>query len=276
MHYYRAVPDGLPAWIQQFVATGYSHYATLLPTAFEDRGTSPEQIAGMLGFIFTLESLALALGCQRSQLLIAIKQTGENTEDPAKLGLLWTAERLLNLRSVESIREFFTYVLANPLMTPAFPDYLNGFLLALNFTPRIASFVVELLSQVFSVAPDEMLMSWLPGLLLRLRSHPRLAQTLTKEASALYPASLQGFESWHVPWLPQEAAEKSETSVAAAELNAAETSIQRLLLATLGPTNALAALLKRQVRSSAFRPKNALKRERRVYTRISAQGDKGR
>lgn len=244
VHYYRAVPGGLPAWIQQFVATGYSHYATLLPAAFEDRGTSPEQIAGMLGFIFTLESLALALGCQRSQLLIAIKQAGQGTEDPAKLGLLWTAEWLLNLRSLESIREFFTHVLANPLMIPAFPDYLNGFLLALNFTPRIASFAVELLSQVFGAAPDEMLMPWLPGLLLRLRSHPRLAQTLIKEASALYPASLQGFESWHAPWLPQETAEKSETPVAAAELSAAETSIQRLLLATPDTTNALAALLK--------------------------------
>jgi len=87
-------------------------------------------------------------------------------------------------------------------------------------------------------------MSWLPGLLLRLRSHPRLVQTLIKEASALYPESLQGFESWRAPWLPQEAAEKSETPVAVTELNAAETIIHSLILAAPDATNALAALLK--------------------------------
>lgn len=243
VHYYRATPDGLPPWIQQFVASGYSHYATLLPTAFEDRGASPEQIAGMLGFIFTLENLALALGCQRSQLLIAIKQAGQGTEDPAKVGLLWTAEWLLNLRSLESIREFFRRVLTNPLMTPAFPEYLNGFLLALNFTPRIASFVVELLSQVFGSAPNEMLMPWLPGLILRLRSHPRLVQTLIKEASDLYPASLQGFDSWRAPWLPREIAGQSETPVVVAELNEAEQKIRSLLFAAPAASNALARVL---------------------------------
>ncbi|MBF2066405.1 MAG: hypothetical protein IGS39_18595 [Calothrix sp. C42_A2020_038] len=67
VHYYRATLTGLPSWIENFVITGYGHYATLLPQAFADRGTTPEQIAGMLGFIFTLESLALSIGCNRSQ-----------------------------------------------------------------------------------------------------------------------------------------------------------------------------------------------------------------
>ena len=41
---------------------------------------------------------------------------------------------------------FFAYVLTNPLMMAAFSDYLKGFLLGLNFTPRIARFVAEALS----------------------------------------------------------------------------------------------------------------------------------
>src|SRR5690606_21747674 len=56
VHYYRTV--GMPEWIKDFVSTGYRHYATLLPTAFVDRGTAPRQLAAMLAFIFTQEALA--------------------------------------------------------------------------------------------------------------------------------------------------------------------------------------------------------------------------
>src|SRR5919109_1251647 len=95
VHHYRAIPDGLPEWIQRFVATGYAHYAALLPKAFADRGTTPQQIAGMLGFIFTLESFALALGSQRNQLLVGVQQAAAVDVSPDKLGLLWSAEWLL-------------------------------------------------------------------------------------------------------------------------------------------------------------------------------------
>src|SRR5262249_10235470 len=44
VHYFRSTPTGLPEWAKRFVTTGYSHYATLLPAAFSDRGTSPEQV----------------------------------------------------------------------------------------------------------------------------------------------------------------------------------------------------------------------------------------
>ena len=104
VHYYRSTKEGLPGWLKHFVTTGYSHYATLLPAAFADRGTTPEQVAGMLAFLFTLESLALSLGCNRSQLIIAVQQSAPGTDDPNKLGLLWSAEWLLGLRSVEVIR----------------------------------------------------------------------------------------------------------------------------------------------------------------------------
>src|SRR5262249_53386849 len=67
VHYFRSTPAGLPGWVKRFVTTGYSHYATLLPGALADRGTTPDQVAAMLAFVFNLESLALSLGCQRSQ-----------------------------------------------------------------------------------------------------------------------------------------------------------------------------------------------------------------
>lgn len=243
VHYYRSTPTGLPDWIQYFVATGYSHYATLLPQAFEDRGTSPEQIAGMLGFIFTLESLALSMGCNRSQLMIAMRQAGQTTEDPAKIGLLWTAEWLLNLRTLDEIREFFNHVLTNPLMIPAFPDYLNGFLLSLSFTQRIASFIVELLSKVFGHVPDNILMPWLPSLILRLRSCGNIVPALIKEASVSFPKSLRDFEHWQEPWLEQKSAEKKEERISAIELSEHEKMVRSLLLTAPEATNAFARLL---------------------------------
>src|SRR5262249_52365136 len=85
VHYYRSTPEGLPGWLERFVTAGYAHYATLLPAAFSDRGTTPDQVAAMLSFLFNLESLALALGCSRSQLLIAVQQAGPVTDDPNKL-----------------------------------------------------------------------------------------------------------------------------------------------------------------------------------------------
>lgn len=201
VHYYRTTPTGLPNWIQRFVATGYSHYATLLPKAFGDRGTAPEQIAGMLSFIFTLESLALSLGCNRSQLLIGVQQASQETTDPAKFGLLWTTEWLLNLRSLAQMREFFDQMLTNPLLITAFPDYLNGFILALTFAPRISRFVVELLSKLFAAVPDRILLPWLPKLILRLRSHTQLLPVLIQEAAASFPKHLADFDRWQPFWV---------------------------------------------------------------------------
>ena len=243
-HYYRATPTGLPAWLQRFVATGYSHYATLLPHAFADRGTTPEQIAGMFGFIFTLESFALAFGCSRSQLLIAVQQAGQSQPEPGKLGLLWTAEWLLNLRTMEDIRAFFAHVLTNPLMMAAFPDYLKGFLLALNFTPRIARFVVELLSKVFGELSNSQLMPYLPELIMRLRSSGQLVQTLLKEASASFPKTLAEFVSWRAPWAEMPKTPPQARQVVAVEaFSPAEQRIRALLFQTPATTDAMARLL---------------------------------
>lgn len=201
IHYFRSTPAGLPAWIKSFVTTGYSHYTTLLPNAFADRGTSPEQVASMLAFVFTLESLALSLGCQRSQLAIAVRQSGPVTDDPHKTGLLWTAEWLLGLRAVETIRAFFDELLDNPLTVASMPAYLNGHLLALKFTPLAGPLVVELTSKAFARLPEPLLMPWMPGLITMLRAQAEdVLPPLLKEAGRALPACLNDLRGWVPPW----------------------------------------------------------------------------
>lgn len=245
VHYYRTTATGLPTWIERFVVTGYGHYATLLPKAFADRGTSPEQIAGMLGFIFTLESLALSLGCNRSQLLIGVQQASQELEDRAKLGLLWTTELLLGLRTIEQIREFLNHVLNNEMQIAAFPDYLNGFILALNFAPRIGQLVVELLSKLFASVPDSVLLPWLPSLILRLRPHTQILQVLLKEAAKIFPQNLSDFDQWQPSWATKvedfqpKTSEKQPTPA----LSDREMEVRQLLFNTRQTTEALAQLL---------------------------------
>jgi hypothetical protein len=201
VHYYRTTEAGLPAWTRRFVTTGYSHYATLLPNAFADRGVNPVDLVAMLQFIFTLESLALALGCERSQLVIAIRQAGPCTTDPPKLALLWSAECVLRLRDVASVRNHFDSVIENELLLPSLPDYLGGFLLALAFTPLVGTLTVELLSKAFERLPDRLLMPWLPKLLMMLRPYAASAlPALVKEAAALFPAGLDTLNDWRPPW----------------------------------------------------------------------------
>ncbi len=243
VHYFRSTPTGLPEWVKRFVMGGYSHYATLMPAAFADRGTTPEQVASMLAFIFNLESLALSLGCNRSQLLIAIQQSAPVTDDPNKVGLLWSAEWLLGLRTVESIREFFAGLLENRLALAAFPDYVNGFLLALKFTPLVARLVVELLSRAFEKLPDSVLMPWLPGLLMVLRPHgDAVLPALLKEASAGFPAALADLGDWAPPWDTAAPAVLAPMPPAAS-LSEDEAAVQALLRAHPESTDALARLL---------------------------------
>ncbi len=201
VHFYRAQPDGLADWIKDFVSTGYSHYATLLPEAFGDRDTSPSEIAAMMGFIFTLESLALSLGCDRSQLLIAIRQANDVQISPDKIGLLWSAQYLLGERTAEEIRAFFDEALDNELLVPALPHYIMGFVLALRFTPLVGRLVVELMSKAFARLPDRILLPWLPNLIMTLKplSH-ELMPLLIKEASGSFPRALGGLDDWEFPW----------------------------------------------------------------------------
>ncbi|MCB9704087.1 MAG: hypothetical protein H6711_19520 [Myxococcales bacterium] len=197
VHYYRTI--GLPGWIKDFVSTGYQHYATLLPYAFSDRGTAPRQLAAMLAFIFTQEALAFSMGCERSQLLIALDQA--EPEDPAKIALHWAAEWIVGLRTEDQIREEFLHLMENPLLLPAFPEYMAGFLLALEFTPRITRIAVELLTRAFGRLPDEVLVPWMPTLVVTLRPlGGQLMQTLVKEAGLAFPRGLGELAGWEFAW----------------------------------------------------------------------------
>jgi hypothetical protein len=239
VHHYRAGTGGLPTWLAQFVATGYAHYAALLPQSFADRGTAPQQIAGMLGFIFTLESFALALGSQRNQLLVGVQQAGQQDVPTDKLGLLWAAEWLLGLRAAPAMRAHFHALLADGLRLPTLPGYLSGYVLALTFAPGIARLVVELISAVFGAVPDRVLLPLLPGLLLQLREYPALLQPLIKEAAGVFPASLAQFAGWRPAWM--EAAPERPSH--AAPPSDDETAARLLLFAAPATTSALAAWL---------------------------------
>lgn len=199
----------------------------------------------MLNFIFTLESLALSLGCNRSQLLIGVKQSSQGLDDPAKIGLLWTTEWLLTLRKLEEIREFFNDVINNEMLIKSFPEYLNGFILSLTFAPRISKFVVELLSKLFATVPDKILLPWLPGLILKLRPHAQILQALIKEASNNFPKNLSGFNHWVPAWSkPQlEIKEQVNRVEAAPTLSENELKIREFLFNYPATTNALAKLL---------------------------------
>ena len=249
VHYYRTTESGLPAWARSFITTGYSHYSTLLPKAFADRGVNPADLAAMLQFIFTLESLALSLGCERSQLVIAIRQSAPVTTDPPKLALLWSAECVLRLRDLANLRSHFDALIDNELLLPTLPDYLGGFLLALAFTPLVAGLTVELLSKAFERLPDRLLMPWLPKLLMMLRPHAANAlPTLVKEAVSLFPSNLDALKQWEPPWYRQESpVERGTTKPAQAApihvLGAADRASAALLAAHPSTTDALAAAL---------------------------------
>lgn len=236
VHYYRTV--GIPLWIKDFVKTGYQHYATLLPQAFVDRGTNPAQLAAMLAFIFTQEALAFSMGCERSQLIIAVKQA--EPKEQTKIALLWATEWVLDLRSEASLREKFIHLIREPLLLPAFPEYLSGFLLALEFTPRISRLVVEMLSRAFAELPDEVLIPWLPKLIMALRPlGPQVTRPLLKEANILFPKVTSELANWQFSWEHQEpeakqsAAKQVATKQMVVEQTSAELSATELMIANL-------------------------------------------
>ncbi|WFE35645.1 DUF5682 family protein [Micromonospora sp. WMMD975] len=197
--HHRTTAPALPAWCRAFVTTGYAHYCTLLPTAFVDEATGVRQVGAMLGFLFSMESLALSLGCDRSQLELAVAQA--HPEAPAKLALLWAARHQLGLLPLARLRERCAELLANPLVVPAFPQYLSGFVHALDPVPGLAPFVVETMSAAFAGLPDPVLLPWLPTLITTLREHgPELVPLLVREAERTFPATLPALDGWTPPW----------------------------------------------------------------------------
>ncbi|MGE0328785.1 MAG: DUF5682 family protein, partial [Polyangiaceae bacterium] len=239
IHYYRA-EQGLPEWVGRFVTTGYSHYCTLLPSAFADRGVSAEDLAAMLEFILTLESLALSLGCERSQFVIAIRQAAPEVDDATKLGLLWSVESVLQIIDFQELRARLERVFDNELTLKALPEYLSGFVLALAFAPVIARFTVELLSKAFERLPDHVLMPWLPKLIMTFQRHGQEGLPLLfREAGSLYPRGLDALEQWIPPWERQ--AKQQATATAPADPRSA--AAWNLLKAFPEPLDAIAISL---------------------------------
>ncbi|MFG2840766.1 hypothetical protein ACGFYE_37835 [Streptomyces zaomyceticus] len=197
--YYRTAEPVLPPWVESFVRTGYAHYCTLLPTAFRDEDATVGQVAAMLGFLFSMESLALSLGCDRTQLELAVAQS--HPKDPAKTALLWAAQVQLGTLSRGELRGRCDELLANPLVVPSYPRYLSGFVHALEPVPGLADVVVEAVSNAFGRLPDPVLLPWLPTLITTLRSNAaELAPLLIREAGRIFPARLEALDSWVPPW----------------------------------------------------------------------------
>ncbi|GAB3244254.1 DUF5682 family protein [Kineosporia babensis] len=191
--------DQLPAWCQQFVTAGYAHYCTLLPTTFADEETGVRQVAAMLGFLFSMESLALSLGCERTQLELAVQQSAPQT--PAKSALFWAARHQLGGLPLAELRHKCDELLANPLVVPSFPQYVSGFVHAMEPVPRLAPFVVETLSKAFARLPDPVLLPWLPNLITTLKQDAaELVPVLTREAGRTFPGQLPALDAWTAPW----------------------------------------------------------------------------
>ncbi|MFD3453845.1 hypothetical protein ACFWVC_16915 [Streptomyces sp. NPDC058691] len=199
LSYYRTSEPVLPPWIESFVKTGYAHYCTLLPTAFTDEDATVGQVAAMLGFLFSMESLALSLGCDRTQLELAVAQS--HPQDPSKTALLWAAQVQLGHLSRAELRARCDELLANPLVVPAYPRYLSGFLHSLEPVPGLTDFVVEAVSNAFGRLPDPVLLPWLPVLITNLRSNgAELAPLLIREAGRTFPGRLDALDAWVPPW----------------------------------------------------------------------------
>ncbi|MFD1546893.1 DUF5682 family protein [Nonomuraea guangzhouensis] len=233
--HYRSTEPELPAWCEAFVTAGFAHYCTLLPTAFVDEATGVRQVSAMLGFLFTMESLALALGCERAQLEIAVRQS--HPEQPAKVALVWAAQYLLGTLPLAELRARCDELLDNPLVVPAFPEYMSGFAQAMEPAPALASFVVELMSKAFGRLPDSVLLPWLPGLITTLREQAgEMVPVLVREAGRTFPGALSALDQWTPPWSP-----KAATSVAAVPVPAGP--VTDLLSGHPAATDAMAALL---------------------------------
>jgi len=197
--HYRATEPALPAWCERFVTTGYAHYCTLLPTAFVAEDAGVRQVAAMLGFLSGMESLALSLGCDRAQLELAVRQS--HPETPGKVALLWAARFQLGMLPLAELRARCDELLANPLVVPSVPQYVSGFVLALESTPALTRFVAEVVSNAFARLPDSLLLPWLPLLITTLRAEaPDLVPVLVREAGRLFPAALPALDAWTPPW----------------------------------------------------------------------------
>src|SRR5262249_171233 len=160
------------------------------------------QVAAMLGFLFSMEGLALSLGCDRTQLELAAAQS--HPEEPSKAALLWAAQVQLAPPSPPDLPTPSDQLPRNPLALSVYPRYLSGFVHALEPVPGLTDFVVEAISNAFARLPDPVLLPWLPILISTLRSGgAELAPLLAREAGRIFPGRLAALDEWVPPWRPQ-------------------------------------------------------------------------
>ncbi|MET7336857.1 DUF5682 family protein [Nonomuraea sp. NPDC005650] len=239
MSYYRAHEPELPAWCEEFATSGYAHYCTLLPTAFVDDDTGARQVAAMLGFLFSMEGLALSLGCDRAQLELAVQQS--HPEAPDKVALLWAARSQLGLLPLAQLRARCDELLANPLVVPSFPLYILGFVQAMEPVPALSGFVVEVISKAFGQLPDRVLLPWLPKLITSLRDQAgELMPALVREAGRTFPGTLAAVDGWVPPWTARSARPAAAPAGAAP---VASGPVAELLLGHPAACDAVAGLL---------------------------------
>jgi len=92
-------------------------------------------------------------------------------------------------------------LLGNPLVVPAYPRYLSGFVHALEPVPALTDFVVEAVPNAFGRLPDPVLLPWLPTLIAVLRSGgAESAPLLIREAGRIFPGRLSALDEWVPPW----------------------------------------------------------------------------
>jgi hypothetical protein len=121
------------------------------------------------------------------------------------VALLWAAQVQLGQLHLAQLRARCDELLSNPLVLPAYPRYLSGFVHALELAPGLAGFVVEAISQAFTRLPDPVLLPWLPTLIITLKaSAADLAPLLIREADRIFPSRLAALDEWVSPWLADE------------------------------------------------------------------------
>ncbi len=117
------------------------------------------------------------------------------------MALLWAAHNQFGMLPLAELRERCDALRGNALVVPSFPQYLSGFVQALEPAPVLSGFVVELLSKAFARLPDRVLLPWLPTLITTFKDQAgELVPVLIREAGRTFPATLSAVDAWTPPW----------------------------------------------------------------------------
>ena len=157
----------------------------------------------MLGFLFSMESLALSLGCDRTQLELAVAQS--HPEDPAKTRCCGRPGTSSASLSRAELRARCDELLGNPLVVPAYPRYLSGFVHALEPVPgpdglRRGGGVQRVRA---AARPGAAALAADPDHAPCASGGADLAPLLIREAGRIFPGRLAALDAWVPPWRAQ-------------------------------------------------------------------------